>query len=101
MKYVNGTSLVDNEIKDCRKKYKALDIKVKLPPELEDDITNFLNYLNEDGDHLSEDYYRTEINCTLNWCIREKKLDDETIQKLKAYYVFEGIYKSPVLAEDP
>ncbi|MCR5206251.1 MAG: hypothetical protein K6E47_14575 [Lachnospiraceae bacterium] len=75
-------------------KYQPLDVGTKLPSELEVDIKNFLEYINGPGDHLSEDCYRTEINCSINWCLREKKLDEATCQKLKEYYVHKGIYKN-------
>ena len=74
-------------------KYYPIDVGKELPAELESDIKNFLEYINSPGDHLSEDCYRTEINCTINWCIREGKLDEATCQKLKEYYVHRGIYK--------
>ena len=73
--------------------YHRLDVGRELPSELESDIQNFLDYINSPGDHLSEDCYRTEINCSINWCLREKKLDEATCQKLKEYYVHRGIYK--------
>jgi len=74
-------------------KYYPIDVGKELPAELEADIEKFLAYINGPGDHLSEDCYRTEINCTINWCIRERKLDEETCQRLKDYYVHRGIYK--------
>ena len=73
--------------------YHRLDVGRELPSELESDIQNFLDYINSPGDHLSEDCYRTEINCSINWCLREKKLDEATCQRLKDYYVHRGIYK--------
>ena len=52
--------------------YHRLDVGRELPSELESDIQNFLDYINSPGDHLKEDCYRTEINCSINWCLREK-----------------------------
>lgn len=74
-------------------RYKPLYIGVELPAELEEDIQKFLDYINGPGKHTSEDGYRADIYFTINWCIRENKLDRETCDTLKNYYVYEGIYK--------
>ena len=40
--------------------------------------------------HTLEDCYRTEIDCELRWCLREKKLSYEQYTMLKERYVYNG-----------
>lgn len=75
-------------------KYQKLDISFDIPEELEHDIDEYIKYLNDvegEGIGVTDDCYRTEILCTLNWCLRESILDGEQIKQLKDYYVWCGI----------
>ncbi len=72
--------------------YKKLNISYPIPEELEKAIDDFMICINErDGD--CENCYRTEIDCEIRFCIRERILSDDQCQELKDYYVHRGIYK--------
>ena len=73
-------------------KYLPLKIDFEIPEDLQNDIDNFLHCINYNNKSL-EDCYRTEIQCTLNWCYREKLLTDDQIHLLREYYQWGGIYK--------
>ena len=72
--------------------YEPLKIDFEIPEELQYDIDRFLDHLNN-GDGKLEDCYRTEIQCALNWCVRERLLSDEQITLLRDYYQHKGIYE--------
>ncbi len=69
--------------------YKKLEIDFEIPEELDEKINEFVNYINTDEKHLSEDCYRTEIACILKWC---NDLSSDKIEQIKDYYVWGGIY---------
>jgi hypothetical protein len=68
--------------------YKKLEIDFELPTLLDEKICEFIDYINNDEKHLSEDCYRTEIACLL----KDTKLNSEQIDLLKKYYVWGEIY---------
>ena len=70
--------------------YKPLKTNFEIPPLIENDIEKFLAYLN-DGGFMSEDCYRTEIDCDLKLFYNEMK--PEHIQMLRDYYVRGGMYE--------
>ena len=55
-------------------------------------IRDFVDYLNTTDNGLSEDCYRTEIDCEINWEKTHDILSEEDADVLKEYYVFGGIY---------
>ncbi len=72
--------------------YKALDIDFAIPEDLQDSIDKFLKYLNTDETGLTEDCYRTEIDCDINHCASDGMISGEQVKILKEYYVWRGIY---------
>lgn len=73
-------------------KYKPLSIDYEIPVDLQEEIDNYIDNLNNDNGS-SEDCYRTEIMCILNWCYREGILPDDKIAELREYYQNKGILK--------
>ena len=72
--------------------YRKLNIRQKLPEDLEDMIDQYVAFLNTGKGLAScEDYYTTEIMLILNWCYRARILPEETIQTLRGYYQYGGI----------
>lgn len=76
--------------------YKKLDIDFEIPEDLERGIDNFMECINYKNKEL-EDCYRTEIQCSLKWCCREKLLTEKQIQLLREYYQFGEIYEKGVV----
>lgn len=67
-----------------------LKIDFNIPDDLSDIIDEYIDYLNNGGG-TSDDYFKTEIKLTLNWCLRENKLSDDQIKLLRDYYQNGGI----------
>ena len=72
--------------------YKELELDFEIPDDLQDIITEYLDYLNK-GETDIIDYYRTEIQLILNWCYRESLLTDEQIKLIRDYYQRNGILR--------
>ncbi|MBQ7487456.1 MAG: hypothetical protein IJT77_08185 [Clostridia bacterium] len=73
-------------------KYEPLKIDYEIPEELQIEIDHYIDNLNNDNGS-SEDCYRMEIMCILNWCYRERILTNEQIDELREYYQHKGILK--------
>lgn len=71
-------------------KYEKLKINYKIPEELDQLFDEYVTWLNT-GNGVADDYYRTEIQMTLNWCYREALLPEDKIQELRDYYQRKGI----------
>lgn len=72
------------------KPYKQTDLAFCLPEGLQRAIDEYSDYMNSNKSHTLEDCYRTEIDCELRWCLREKKLSYEQYTMLKERYVYNG-----------
>lgn len=73
-------------------KYKKLDIDYELPDDLENAINDYVHFLNT-GEGLADtpDYYTMEIMLSLNWCYRDRILNEDQIRELRDYYQHGGI----------
>lgn len=79
-------------LKETKKRYKALDVHVPLPEDVQDSICRFLEYLNTTENGFDEDIYRAELDSDINWYTNIGDIDPETSHLLKEYYVHGGIY---------
>jgi hypothetical protein len=59
--------------------YSELNIDFTIPEDVQTGINKLLNYLNSGKDPLLSDCERTELNCELNWCLREKIMTEEQL----------------------
>lgn len=73
------------------KKYKKINIDIELPTFLENDIAEFLLYLNNGGNVLLSDVYRATIRNDINEC-EGYTIDEENATILREYYVNGGIF---------
>lgn len=73
--------------------YKKLEIDFEITEELEKLIDEYVHHLNT-GEGLPDDYYRTEIQLELNFCVRERLLNNEQIKLLRDYYQYRGIERN-------
>ena len=81
------------KVKPEKRPYKPLEVDFEIPKDIIVDIDRFIEYLNTGLNDLSEDCYRTEIDCDINWCKTHNELTPEQAGLLKQYYVHGGIYK--------
>lgn len=73
-------------------KYKELQLDIKLPDFLQDDINMLLNFLNNGGDPDLSDIYRSTIRNDIN-CCEHYDFDDDVGNSLRKYYVYGGIFE--------
>lgn len=75
-----------------KRPFKPFDVSYELPKDLQDDIDDYLRYLNTTDSFSNEDCYRTYIDCDLNWALTHQLLSESEISELREYYVKGGIY---------
>ena len=75
--------------------YEKLKLEFDIPDFIEEDIDKIMNYINVENPKRPEDSdcLRTELNCDINYCIRENILTREHAEILKDYYVHGEVYK--------
>lgn len=76
--------------------FEKLKVDYDIPNEVQEDIDRLVDWLNDEQRTETEILYlddclRTELNCDLNWCLRERILPEQCIRELKEYYVYQGI----------
>lgn len=74
------------------KKYSELKVDFNIPEFLQDDIQEFVTYLNENPNGTLADCYESEIRSDINWC---NQLTKEQEEILRNYYVKGGIFNGP------
>ena len=77
-----------------KRPFRALNINYKLPVDLQNDIDEYIDYLNNSEYLSAEEGYRTYIDCDLNWAKSHQELTEDKIKELRDYYVRGGIYNN-------